>query len=122
MLHTVLEYITTAIDLFSVLILVVGVVVCAKNIFKAAFTKESGKKKYIDVQLAKIDLGGYILLGLEILIVADIIKTINNATLTDVLVLAAIVAIRTAVSFFLNKEIAAMDEELENDFADEIDF
>ena len=52
------------------------------------------------------DLGRSILLGLEVLIVADIIRTIIvDPTLASVAVLGAIVVIRIALSFALEVEI-----------------
>ena len=51
-------------------------------------------------------LGRSILLGLELLVAADIIRTVAaQPTLTSVAVLAAIVAIRTFLSFSLELEI-----------------
>ena len=51
-------------------------------------------------------LGRSILLGLELLVAADIIRTVAaQPTLTGVAVLAAIVAIRTFLSFSLELEI-----------------
>ncbi|MEA5004091.1 MAG: DUF1622 domain-containing protein, partial [Christensenella sp.] len=61
------------------------------------------------LQDAKNGLSGYVLLSLEILIVADIIETIVKPTLEDIVRLAAIVAIRTVISYFLNKEIHAAE-------------
>jgi uncharacterized membrane protein len=52
------------------------------------------------------DLGRSILLGLEVLIVADIVRTIIvDPTLESVAVLGAIVVIRIALSFALEVEI-----------------
>lgn len=52
-------------------------------------------------------LGRSILLGLELLVAADIIKTVAvTPTLSDVAVLAAIVAIRTFLSWSLELEIS----------------
>ena len=52
-------------------------------------------------------LGRSILLGLELLVAADIIKTVAvTPTLVDVAVLAAIVAIRTFLSWSLELEIS----------------
>jgi len=48
----------------------------------------------------RIKLGSYILIGLEILIVADIIETIINPTIMEVALLGAIVLIRTFISTF----------------------
>lgn len=52
-------------------------------------------------------LGSYLLLGLEILISADILRTITHPTLEDIGLLAGIVAIRTVISYFLDKEMAS---------------
>lgn len=53
----------------------------------------------------KIEVGYYLLLGLEFLIASDIIDTILNPTFEDLGILAGTVLIRTGLSFFLNKEI-----------------
>jgi uncharacterized membrane protein len=50
--------------------------------------------------------GGVILLGLEILVAADLVKTVtSDPTLTDAFVLGIIVLIRTILSFSLQVEI-----------------
>src|SRR5215467_11670121 len=52
-------------------------------------------------------LGGTLLLGLEILVAADLVRTIAVApTLTNVLTLGLIVLIRTFLSFSLETEIS----------------
>jgi uncharacterized membrane protein len=60
-----------------------------------------------DVPLEKIryDVGRHLLLGLEFLIAADIMRTLAQPSLEQVTVLAIIVAIRTVLSFFLTREI-----------------
>ena len=62
-------------------------------------------KRPVPLEKIRIDLGRYLLLGLEFLIAADIIRTIAKPSLEEVTVLVAIVAIRTVISYFLNKEI-----------------
>ena len=54
-------------------------------------------------------LGSYLLLGLEFLIAADVIRTIRDPSLEEVAILAAIVVIRTVISFFLNREMADLE-------------
>ncbi|MDT8273805.1 MAG: DUF1622 domain-containing protein [Desulfomonilia bacterium] len=54
-------------------------------------------------------LGSYLLLGLEFLIAADIIRTIIHPTLKDITVLGSIVLIRTLISFFLERELRTLD-------------
>lgn len=52
------------------------------------------------------DLGRAIIIGLELLVAADIVHTIGETpTLLDLAALAAIVAIRTALSFTLAAEL-----------------
>ena len=55
----------------------------------------------------RADLGRAILLALELLVVADIIGTVAaSPTLADLAVLAAIVAIRTFLSFSLELDVS----------------
>ncbi len=50
-------------------------------------------------------LAYYLLLGLEFLVAADIVHSILTPTLQDLAVLAAIVGIRTVISFSINWEL-----------------
>ena len=58
----------------------------------------------------KNDLGAYVLFSLEVLIAADIVESIIKPTFEDIGKLAALVVIRTVISYFLGKEI---DQETE---------
>jgi len=49
-------------------------------------------------------LGSYLLLGLEFMIAADVIRTIAQPDMQALMILGVIVAIRTVISYFLNKE------------------
>jgi len=51
-------------------------------------------------------LGNYLLLGLELLIAADVLETIVHPTLREIGILGGIVAIRTVISIFLDRELA----------------
>jgi uncharacterized membrane protein len=58
-------------------------------------------------------LGRYLALGIEFQLAADILKTAVSPNWTDIQQLAAIVAIRTVLNFFLAREIekaAEMEE------------
>lgn len=50
-------------------------------------------------------LGGYLLLGLEFLVAADIVHTVLTPSLHELAILGAIVAIRTVISFSINWEL-----------------
>lgn len=56
-------------------------------------------------ELIRHHFGAYILLGLEFLIAADIVDTISQPGLQELAALGGIVAIRTILSIFLNKEM-----------------
>ena len=60
------------------------------------------------LQAARLRLGAYILAGLEFLIVADILFTIVNRELEDLVNLAIIAAVRTVISYFLGKELSEL--------------
>ena len=69
----------------------------------------AGKKNYAERNTRNADtrklLASYILLSLEVLVVADIIESVIKPTWTDILKLALIIIIRTVISYFLNQEI-----------------
>jgi uncharacterized membrane protein len=58
----------------------------------------------------RLDLGRFLVLGLEFQLAADILRTAVAPNFTSLAQLAAIAAIRTALNFFLGREIK---EELE---------
>ncbi len=103
----VLNVVSICLDLFSIFILLWGVIVCAKDFFHSRLTVKDKRKLMQLLTDTKNQLGTYVLFSLEILIVADIIDSIVQPTLTDIIRLGAIVAIRTVISYFLNKEIRA---------------
>jgi len=57
-------------------------------------------------------LGYYLLLGLEFLIAADIIDTLMKPSVQDLIVLGAIVLIRTIISYSLNAELRSEHQPL----------
>ena len=56
-------------------------------------------------------LGAHLLLGLEIFIAADIISSVVSPSWQKVGILAAIVAVRTVLSYFLRMEVKQMQKE-----------
>ena len=60
----------------------------------------------------RIKLGHYLVLALEFLVAKDILESIVNPSYQGLITLWAIVAIRTVLSYFTNKEIAEVREEM----------
>ena len=65
------------------------------------------------INLERVELGRYILAGLELFIVSDIIHTALSLALTDLLFLGLLVVIRAVISYFLDREMAEIRKELE---------
>lgn len=92
---------------------IIGVVVVGWGVLKGAFfflrdevaSLASRGQKAVPLEKVRSDVGRYLLLGLEFLIAADIMRTIAQPSLEQVTVLAIIVAIRTVLSFFLTRDI-----------------
>ena len=62
--------------------------------------------------IVRIKLWHYLVLSLEFLVAKDILESIVNPTTEWLITLWAIVVIRTVLSYFLNKEILEVKEEI----------
>jgi uncharacterized membrane protein len=98
----ILEPMASALEIFGVSVIIIGVAVATLIYLKDVFVV-SGENAYTRY---RANLGRGILLGLEILIGADIIATIiSPLTWESVGLLGLIVLIRTFLSFSLEAEI-----------------
>ncbi|MFO8055038.1 MAG: DUF1622 domain-containing protein [Bacteroidales bacterium] len=104
-MKTVFEYLYIAIGTFGVATIVWGVVLTVYRLLKLEFSRLKNKSIYRDRESARHQFASYLLLALEFLIAADIIATVIHPTFEEIAILASIVAIRTVVSYFLEKEI-----------------
>jgi len=104
-LKTVFEYLYITIGTFGVAIIVWGVVLTVYRLLKLEFSRLKHKSVYRERESVRHLFASYLLLALEFLIAADIIATVIHPTFEEIAILASIVAIRTVISFFLEKEI-----------------
>jgi len=110
LIRSIFTPITEIIDLVAILFILWGFI---KAMFDYAALRIKNKTlSSTDIRSIRCYLGTYLLLGLEIMIVADIIKTVLNQTKDDLIFLGGIVVIRTILSYFLNKEIGEMKDDL----------
>jgi len=87
-------------EVAGILVMVLGPLVAA------AFSLRRGRESAAVYQSFRHQLGKAILLGLEFLVAADIIRTVSQTpTLEGVIVLGLIVLIRTFLSFALEVEL-----------------
>ena len=98
-----MHLIATAIEVLGVAVIVVGALLASARFLRRGFGLNSWNEAY---ERFRADLGRGILLGLEFLVAGDIIGTVAVApTFESLGVLAAIVLIRTFLSFSLEVEI-----------------
>jgi uncharacterized membrane protein len=97
-----MEWVVNGFEIAGVAILVVGSLLA---VVSAASTLRHGDGRAA-YQRARQDVGRAILLGLEVLIIADIVQTITvDQTLDSALTLGLIVLVRTFLSFSLGIEL-----------------
>ena len=103
----ILEYVSFGIGLIAFVIILWGVIRGLIEIIKAKLLKSSTEKQRLDILgSTRYNLGYHLLIALEFLIAADIIRTIIKPTLEELGILGAIVTIRVILSFFLHREIS----------------
>lgn len=100
----IIEYISQGIAFISIAIIVYGTLLAIIQFIKHLINND-----FSAIRQIRADFGGYLLLGLELLIGADIIKTIVEPTYQELIILAGIVILRTILSVFLNKEIKDLE-------------
>ncbi|MGK7867160.1 DUF1622 domain-containing protein [Falsiroseomonas sp. E2-1-a20] len=99
------EWAAAGLELAGVLVLLVGVVATSALYLRAGFSR--GQPGWSDsFKPYRANLGRAILLGLELLVAADIVHTVAAPmTLTTVAALGLVVLIRTVLSLSLEVEI-----------------
>jgi uncharacterized membrane protein len=100
-----LHHTSFGIGLLGVLIIVFGVLGGLLRFVRAELAAVRGLGVDDARKQLRHVLGYYLLLGLEFLIAADIIDTLMKPSAQDLIVLGAIVLIRTVISLSLNAEL-----------------
>lgn len=96
----VVETVGMTIDAAGVVVILVGLIVAVTRYATIGWRSPNGYRQL------RLDLGRGILLGLEFLVAADIIRTVAvTPTLQGVLILGLIVLIRTFLSMALEVEL-----------------
>lgn len=102
-LHELVRLAARVIEYAGVLVVLLGLAVSTVVYIREGLSERDWRRAY---ERYRANLGRGILLGLELLVAADIISTVTAPlTATSVGLLAAIVLIRTFLSFSLETEI-----------------
>lgn len=104
-------WIAVAIDLLGSVILVIAaagfLAGCARS--EASRDEVRGMRR---VKAERVEPGRYVLAGLEILIVSEIIHTALGLAMADMIFLGVLVIIRSFISFLLVRELPDVKEEM----------
>ena len=108
-----LNILATIISVVSLLIVTYGALVAFIAFITNELKRFTGQYSQVNIRRLRAELGTYLLLGLELLIASDILKTVLEPSLDELAILGGIVVLRTILSVFLNKEIKELDSEKE---------
>ncbi|MCB0320705.1 MAG: DUF1622 domain-containing protein [Bdellovibrionales bacterium] len=97
--------IAICVSIVGSIIIVWGAFVAFIYFLRAELAMWKGEEPLKKREFARFNFGTYLLLGLDFMLAADILHTIHNPVLPELYVLAAIVAIRSVISFFLTREM-----------------
>ena len=105
-----LDWAATLIDLFAILLLLIGAVRFILGVIRAEIG--DGDKRINRTNSQRVELGRYILAGLELFIVSDVIHTALSLSFAALLFLLVLVVIRSITSYFLDRELDQLKREL----------
>src|SRR6056297_2426562 len=107
-----LEWAAAIIAILAIAVMLIGTLRFLAGFVRAETLRPEPDRARI-INRERVELGRYILSGLELFIVSDIIHTALSLALGDLLFLALLVAIRSAISYFLDNEISEIKEDPE---------
>lgn len=105
---SVLEIVTTVIYISWIVVIIIGFAKAAFKFIKSIFTNKLDS--HIHQNKIRVLLWIYILLGLDFIIIADIIHSILSTEIQQLYALGMIVVIRIAIAYFLWKELQEIEE------------
>jgi len=108
-INTIARYATYIAQVLAVLVIVTGMIRAVYYYVKNRIRKLSD---YNPVLESRLELGHTLSLGLAFLIGASILKSAIAPTWDDIGKLAAIIALRTVLNYFLTREIKSLGQDL----------
>lgn len=109
-----LEWIAVGVEVLAIIAMLIGVLRYLSSFVRAELSR-AHERRVRKLHIARVDLGRYVLAGLELFIVADLIHIALSLKLSDLIFLSLLVVIRTVVSYFLDREIRDLKRDLEKD-------
>lgn len=107
----VLEWLAAFIDVAAIVLLLIGAGRFIIGVAVAEIARR-GQDRVSRTNRERIELGRYILAGLELFIVSDVIHTALSLAFADLMFLLLLVVIRSITSYFLDRELDQLKKEL----------
>ena len=104
------EFAAQVIDVIGIIIVLIGAIKFVVHAVTIEFKRLKGTACALELRHLRLQLGSYIVLSIEFLIVSDIINTVLTKTMEDLYYLIGLIIARTAISYFLGREL----NEIEN--------
>lgn len=98
------------IDWFAIAIILYGFVIAGFGFVRAEIGRIAKGGGMEACHHVRIQLGTYILTGIEFMIAADIIGTVLTRELMDLAFVGVLVVIRSAIGFFLARDVKELKE------------
>ncbi|GEM_PF-401594 len=109
-LRSAIDGVVPVVEAAGALVVLAGIAIALFRMVRVPFAATPPRLVAIQIRLG---LGLSLALGLEFLLAADILRTAVSPTFTEIGQLAAIVAIRTALNFFLGRELVEGRRQME---------
>lgn len=106
------ELLVRLVEAAGALVIFVGAVIAFVRFLDTAVRHRHEQHRFVAVRLG---LGRYLALGLEFQLASDVLRSAVAPTLREIGELAAVAAIRTALNYFLAREIREEQEQLAGD-------
>lgn len=110
-LHTAVLFVQKSISFLGTLIILSGILLAIYQYIQYFFSDQI-KDQGSDINSIRLNLGRILILGLEFIVAADLIGTTTTPDYYSVGILAAIVLIRTLLSFTLNRELMSLSKDV----------
>lgn len=108
-LRSTVDVMVRLIEACGAVVIMIGAVVAIVK-FAAALTRRDINQ----FSAVRLSLARFLVLGLEFQLAADVLRTAISPSFAEIGKLAAIAAIRTVLNYFLNREIAQEQREVES--------
>lgn len=111
LLHTIFEWLEIIIDVSAAFVMTLAFAGAMFSYVKIGLRSER-VDHIMQLQIVRCDLGVKLVFALELLIISDLLVTIVSRSLDDMIIVGALVLIRTVIAYFLNKEIGEVSSEI----------